>query len=84
MSYVNFPEFLMDSVNICSQGHAILRPTPEIANTAKCPKCSGAQAKEPTPRSLDSEPWATGYGAERARQSRRRGVERSREARRAS
>lgn len=85
MSYTNFPAYLMDSVAICRQGHATLRPTPHEANNAPCPKCSGAQAKEPTPRSLDPESWGTAYGGdERVRASRQRGIENSREVRRAA
>lgn len=81
MSFTNFPEHLMDSVAICGQGHARLYPTPEAAASAWCPKCLGRQANEPAPRRLDPEPWATGYGEQRARESRQRGIERSREVR---
>lgn len=90
MSFTNFPEHLMDSVKLCSHGHATLHSTPEQARNAKCPICSrlrkaNASGKaEPTPRSLDPEPWATGYGEQRARESRRRGIEKSREVRRSA
>lgn len=79
---MSFPDYLADSVRRCGHGHSTIRAT------TKCPICArrrkASPPNEPAPRSLDPEPWATGYGAERARQSRRRGIEKSREVRRSA
>lgn len=77
----NFPGYLQDRTKVCGNGHKTLHSTPEKARNAKCPKCAARQAKEAPPRSPDPEPWATGYGGQRARQSRQRGIERSKEVR---
>ena len=76
----HFPDYLQDRVRTCGHGHTVIR-TP--AATTKCPICTRRRNTSAEPRRLDPEPWATGYGEQRARESRQRGVQRSAELRRA-
>ena len=83
---MNFPDYLADSIRQCGHGHTVIR-TP--AATTKCPICTRRRNTSTEPRRLDPEPWgapfgATGYGEQRARESRQRGIEKSREVRKAS
>ena len=80
-----FPDYLQDLIRTCGHKHATIRTLAGFP-TARCPICTRRRKAnpEPTPRSLDPEPWATGYGEQRARDSRRRGVEKSAALRRAS